>query len=296
MDDWDSLRFVLAAGREQSLSAAARLLGVNHATVSRQIARYEGKLGQPLFLRLPDGLAVTETGRAVMAHAARVEEEVLSLDLALKAAQHHAEHLIITAPPLLVDHHFAQDIETFRARHPNVTLEILGENRVLNLHRREADVALRISHDPAESLWGRVIARQQSGWFASAAFRKTYAKVLSGEDHGVLPFISFKTWTWASPQDLITRYPEARAVLECDDLQAALSFMRSGMAVSRTPWFIGHADAQLEHVPELPLRNYAPIWVLTHPDLRENALVRSFMTFIAGRFSARDECYSGPAS
>jgi len=293
MRDWDMLRYVLAISREGGLSGAARALDVTHATVSRQLARAEAELGVALFTRLATGLEPTEAWREVAARAGAIEAEMLALDLSL-AATEQTERLRVTIPPLMVDEFFASDIKVFRQECPQVRLEIRGDNRLLNLHRREADVAIRISHDPAESLWGRIVARQRNGWFAAPGFRAEHAAVLERGEAGALPYIGFSGWPQPVPKDLLMRFPGAEPVLECDDLMVGLSFMRAGIGMSRAPWLIGNGDPGLEHVPQLPLREYAPIWLLTHPELRRNALVRRFMSFMADRYAGRAEAYLGP--
>lgn len=293
MRDWDMLRYVLAIAREGGINGAARSLDVTHATVSRQLARAEAACGVALFERLPTGVQPTDAGREVAARAAAVEAEILALDIAL-AAQEKSETLRVTVPPLMADGLFAADIAEFRRHNPGVLLEIRGDNRVLNLHRREADVALRIAHAPAEDLWGRIVARQRTGWFASPEFRRAHAGVLERGGRGALPFIGLTAWPLPVPKDLAERFPGAERVLDCDDLMAALAFMRGGLGIGRAPWVAGSVIARLDHVAQLPLRDYAPIWILTHPDLRRNPLVRRFMAFMAERFAARPEAYMGP--
>jgi len=288
------LRYVLAIYREGGISGAARVLDVTHATVSRQLARAEAALGAALFIRLATGVEPTQAGREVAARAEAIEAEMLALDLAL-AAREQTERLRVTIPPLMVDRFFAEDIALFRKENPQVFIEVRGDNRLLDLHRREADVALRIAHEPTESLWGRIIARQRNGWFASPVFCEEHRAVLNGEVAGPLPVITFSRWPSPVPKDLLTQVPLAEPVIECDDMAAALPLMRAGLGMSRAPWVIGNADPGLVHLPQLPLRNYAPIWVLTHPDLRRNALVRKFMGFVAGRYEARATEYLGEA-
>jgi DNA-binding transcriptional LysR family regulator len=295
MQDWDSLRIVLAVARHGGLNGAARCLGVTHATVSRQLARAEEQAGLRLFDRLPTGLVPTAPGRTAIAHAEEVEARVHALDFALEAERGQGPGtLAITVPPLVANADFAADIAVFRARHPGIVLSLLGDNRVLNLHRREADVALRVSHSPAESLWGRVIARQRAGWFASRDYIEAHQAVLSGEDRQrPLPYGAFTAWTAPRPAALEARFPGAVPVIESDDMITALNLARAGQVMVRAPCLIGAGDAVLIRVPGLALIDYAPIWAVTHPDLRRVPRVAEFIRFIAARFAARAETYFG---
>src|SRR6476660_6490118 len=77
--DWNDLRYFLAAGREKTLSGAARLLGVKHSTIGRRISALERSLGAPLFVRQPDGLLLTPLGQSVLSRVEDVERNVAGL-------------------------------------------------------------------------------------------------------------------------------------------------------------------------------------------------------------------------
>ncbi len=285
MNDWDTLRYVLAIRRQGGLSAAARALGVNHATVSRQLDRAEAELGQKLFQRLASGLVATETGAQVADHAERVEAEMLALDLHLAAGDSEAGEIAVTVPPLLVTDELAADFRDFKRQNPEIALKVLGDNRVLNLHRREADVAIRVSEAPAESLWGRKVAEQHSGVYYGTGFAEP-AK------DAPLPVIAFTAWQGELPSEITARYGKVETIATCDDMVAALALVRSGLGVTRMPCFLGDGLG-FRRLEGQALQPYPPIWLLTHPDLRKTPRIRRLMAFLADRFAARAGLYSG---
>ncbi|WP_213548471.1 LysR family transcriptional regulator [Vannielia litorea] len=289
MMEWNDLRLVLELARAGSLSGAARVLGVNHGTVSRQLARLEARSGRRFFERLPDGVRPTVEGAAVATRAEAMEAEALALDLELAARAEDGGVLRVTVPPLVADRAFAEDIALWRAEHPRVELHILGDNRILDLHRREADVALRVSHAPADSLWGRKITEQRAGIYASPEFINRYRAALAGE--GALPVVGFSAWPQPVAQSIRERFPNAALAVLCDDMMAADSLVRQGVGLTRMPCFM-EADG-LVRVPGTPLYPYMPIWALTHPDLRAAPLVSGFLRLIARRFSDRASHYLG---
>jgi len=69
MEQWDDMRFFLAIARERSLSAAARALRVDHATVGRRLISLERRLSAKLFNRTPEGFAITSAGQAILNNA-----------------------------------------------------------------------------------------------------------------------------------------------------------------------------------------------------------------------------------
>ncbi|QDC10184.1 LysR family transcriptional regulator [Oceanicola sp. D3] len=289
MLEWNDLRLVLELARAGSLSGAARVLGVNHGTVSRQLARLEARAGRRFFERLPDGVQPTPEGAATAARAEVMEAEAIALDLELAARAEKGGVLRVTVPPLVADARFAEDIALWRAENPLVELHILGDNRILDLHRREADVAIRVSHAPAESLWGRKIADQRAGLYASPGFITGYRAALTGE--GPLPVVGFTAWKEPVARSIRARFPNAVLATLCDDMMAAVSLVKQGIGLTRMPCFM--EGEGLVRVPGTPLEPYMPIWALTHPELRHAPLVAGFLRYIARRFSDRAAHYAG---
>lgn len=296
MTDWDSLRYILAVSREGGLSGAARVLGVNHATVSRQLAKAEDVAGVRFFTRLASGLQPTEAGQVAIAHAEEVEARMVALNMALASRDENEEgELKITLPPLLSTDHFAEDLQEFKRLHPGIDISILGATEVLNLHRREADVAIRVTRNPEESLWGRLMTSQRAGWFATPDFVEEYADVLSGKDVETrLPYISFSYGPQVCPSTSVAALPSCRVAMSTDDMVSALALGRQGVGMVRCSHFLGATDPALIRIPNVELTDHVPIWVLTHPDLRHVPRVTEFMRFIAGRFTARRALYVGP--
>ncbi|MBR9653411.1 LysR family transcriptional regulator [Thalassovita aquimarina] len=293
MQDWDTLRYVLAIVREGGLSGAARALGVNHATVSRQLDKAEAAAGTQLFTRLATGLVPTGAGQEAAQRAAAMEAEVLALDLALAARDERATgKLTVTVPPLITASGFAEDVAAYRKTYPGVDLRILGDNQILDLHRREADIAIRVSSDPAESLWGRAVTQQRAGWFATSGFIERHAAALRGDGTAV-PVISFTGWADPVPKGLLQNLPGSVVALTTDDMVSAVALAETGAAMVRMPHFLGARHAMLGRVPGLPLVDYLPIWILTHPDLRRVPRVAEFMRIAGEGFAARRPLYLG---
>lgn len=142
---WDDVLVFLAVARSGSLSGAASALSIGVATVSRRIERLEANLGHPLFLRHHTGYRVTEDGAALIERAEEMEaaarafgsglsaEPEVSGIVRLATAENLATTLILPALPRL------------RRAHPRLTLEIATDIATVNLHRRDADIALRMT-------------------------------------------------------------------------------------------------------------------------------------------------------
>ncbi|MEM7177827.1 MAG: LysR family transcriptional regulator [Pseudomonadota bacterium] len=291
MQDWDIFRYILAIRRHGGLSGAARALDVTHATVSRKLARAEAQLATKLFHRLPGGLTPTPAGEAAIARAEAAEAEFIALDLSLAGAE--AGPLTITVPPLLMRGHLARDLHSFVADNPGVDLAILSDNRIYDLHRREADIAIRVSRQPAESLWGRKVADQRAGYFATQAFIDAHRPALEGGG-GPVPVVRFTAWTTPVPPELSQCLPGAYSAAVSDDMPSAIELVKAGFGLTRIPLFAARAEPALCRIETLPLPAYSPIWMLTHPDLRHAPLVRQAMQFLAQRFQQAAATYREP--
>jgi DNA-binding transcriptional LysR family regulator len=293
MKDWDGLRFVLAIARSGGLSGAARDLGVTHATVSRQLDKIEAAMGARLFSRRPSGLLPTEAGRDVIAHAAQMERAVLAMDLALAArTQAGSGRLVVTAPPLIVASGLADDLKSFAAQNPGIEITLRASDSTLNLHKREADVSIRVSRDPEPSLWGRVLVPQRAAWCATQGFLDRHREGLAAAGQGV-PILSFDSWPHPVPVTLSPVLPLAHVAMTVDDMISAVALAQTGVAMLRMPVFLTALHRDLRPVPGLAPVDYMPIWCLTHPDLRQVPHVRALMRHLADSFAARRGIYAG---
>ena len=165
--DWDTFRLVLAIDRFGGISGAAKSLGVTHATISRRLARAENEAGMQFFDRLPAGLRLTKVGAAILKQAQTMEPGLDQLERALVSTETGlAGPLRVTLPPLLLTGNLAGSIARFAEAHPEIELHFVGDNQLLNLHQREADVAIRVTHKPPETLWGRKLTEQSAAFYA----------------------------------------------------------------------------------------------------------------------------------
>lgn len=294
ISDWDTLRLVLAIDRHGGVAGAARFMGVTHATVSRRLARAESIAGLTFFERLPPGLRLTEAGKAVLAHADRIEPEVNALERHLFSRETGLSGpLRVTIPPLMMTHAVSLDIAQFAKDHPAVQLEFVGDNNLLNLHRREADVAIRVTHKPPETLWGRKIADQHSGFYAQRRWLASNP-LGQGDLSGDFPLISFTSWKVPVPKLLDRLCPNIRVVARCDDMVTAMQMVRTGFGITRMPRVLGDALEGVTRVTALPWEPYFPIWLLTHPDLRKAPRVEAFRRYITAGFAKRRDHYRAP--
>lgn len=145
MLSWDDLQTFLAIARHGSLSAAARVLGVQQTTMGRRLAALEARAGARLLDKTPSGFVLTATGEAILGNVERIENEVLSVERRITGKDIRLEGTVrVTSVELFVVDLLMPAFATFRQTHPGITLELVENARNLSLTRREADIALRL--------------------------------------------------------------------------------------------------------------------------------------------------------
>lgn len=297
MDNWDDAKLVLEIDRNSGLSGAARAMSVNHSTVSRRLAMAEQKLGVRLFDRLPQGLVITDAGRKVSETAIRIENEmhvlgrnIIANDKALKGT------LKVTAAQLIIQVQLAEIVHKFMELHPAIEVTLSAVNDVVNLHQREADVAIRISKILEPSLFGSMATKQNRGFYVSKKFLEQNPVLLSKTPvEESMPFITFQWWGNSIPTALKERFLNPKFTMQMDDMISVHTATKAGIGISRMPCFLGDSDPDLMRLPYVELTPYTDIWVLTHPDLKNVERIRQFMKFATAEIKKKSSLYLGHA-
>jgi len=153
---WDDLRFVLAIERSGSLSGAGRSLSLSHATVFRRLEALESHLGVRLFERGRNGYSPTPAGEQLSQTAVRIEAEVAAAERLVVGQDLKPQGTVrVTATDTLCFGVLLPICRAFQERFPEIRLEIAIFDELSSLSKREADVALRTTLKPKETLHGR---------------------------------------------------------------------------------------------------------------------------------------------
>ncbi len=281
--NWDDLRIFLAVAREGSLSAAARVLGINQSTVSRRVTAFERRLGVRLFDRLPSGYAVTPAGTQMIAAAERIDEEVygigrrvLGQDLRLTGT------LRVTSTDVSVNRFLMPHFAAFAQAHPDIELHIVTTYAHLNLARREADVAVRVTKAPPGTLIGRRLATMALGVYASRAFFERHEGRL---DVAALPWVGWDNEE-INRMYITDHFPQARIHHRVNDMLVMISAVKAGLGIATFPCCHVDIDPEMRRVvPGAITDGVLDMWLLTHPDVNRSARVRAFMDFMAEAIS-----------
>ncbi len=294
--DWDDLKIALAIGRAGSLSGAARRLGVNHATVFRRLKAMEEKIGVRLFEKLPDGYAPTPAGEEAIAVAGGFEEGVTALERRIVGRDLAPSGTVrlTTVSELLIDI-LPPMIASFHRRHPGIRLDVIADPGQANLSRRDADVAIRFTSTPPETLVGRRIALAKAAVYASTRYL---------EERG--PIGALADERWIGFDDSLAHLGSARwldallagrqPVAGSNVMLGVRQLVAAGLGLGILPCLEGDTVPGLVRVKEPEPDWHTEVWLLTHPDLRQTARVRAVMdhfgeelTKLRPRFEGRRE-------
>lgn len=278
--NWDDLRTVMCLVRGGSLAAAAQELGINYTTVARRVARAETQSGVKLFERLADGYEPTDAGRLMATRAAEMEQAEQRLAREFRGRDETLSGpLVVTAPQLLIAHSIAPAIKAFGDAHPDVDLNVKATNEVLDLSRRDADLALRISNNPGDTLKGRRLTVQSQGVFASP----DWAKRIDQGDSDQIDWIVYDQ-LGAVPRVVDKTLPNSVVRYRFDDMVAMAGAAQAGLGLVRMPVFLGRSLAGLVQIPQIPTQPYFDIWAVAHADVWPSAKVAAFRAVIADWF------------
>jgi len=278
--EWSDVRIFLAVVRSGSFGEAARTLGVSHPTVGRRIKALEGEAEQALFRRTRDGLVLTDAGDAVLTLAESMEDSALAMERRLAGNHERLEGILrISAAEWFAGYVLAPVLAELTHRHPAVVPEVIASYRLLNLSRREADVAFRIVPFTESDIVQRRLMRISYGLYGTAET----ASALQ-DDPSSVGLILMNTAQSHFPDVawLLDNFPQSRRVFTSTSRAVQAQMCLRGMGVAVLPGPLGDATAGLQRIemPDQPPGR--DVWVGYHQDLRHMDRLRAMLEIADG--------------
>jgi DNA-binding transcriptional LysR family regulator len=295
--DWDDLRFVLEVCRSGSALAAAGKLGVNQSTVMRRIAQTEALLGVELFERKQSGYVATPNGLCAADTAERIEREVRDLRSAMAAVQRVLAGTVrFTSSELLANFIIASCLRSFRKFNPGVRVELIADDRRLDLARGEADIALRAGSRPDGA---GIVMRRMPGaaWavYCSRAYAEEHGTPRSrGEIRGHETIgMEGPMAQIPGPRWLSEAVPGAQIRFRSNSLVNLVSNLRAGLGVATLPCIVGDSEADLVRCFPPPPELEAELWLIVREDLKSAPHIRAFADYLAAYLHSIREQLAG---
>ncbi len=278
--DWQDVRIFLALARHGSLSAAARALNVNHATISRRLQSLEATLGETLAERRPDGYALTPAGVQALAAASDMEAAVQTLgrgggDDAPKGV------VRVNAPPALSLAFVTRHLAELPRLHPGLDVDLATDLRSISLERHEADIAVRVGRPEDGDFIAKPMGEIAYGFYGTAA---ACERVAGGEAPVLVGFDEANSFmpdaSWIGQH-----YPQARIAFRSNNHVAQATAARTGVGLAMLPHYIGRQEPALRWCATLPARPPREVWLLLRRQDRRDLTIRTVVEHLTRAFA-----------
>lgn len=282
--DWNHLRAFLATAETQSLSAAARKLGLTQPTLSRQISALEDSLSLMLFERVGRGLAITEAGRQLRAHASDMGLAAQRFSMTANGQQSDLTGWVrISASDILSAHVMPDIVAQIRQLAPQLRVDLVATNDISDLMRREADIAVRHVRPEQPDLVARLLKNGSGYFYGSKAFLDRVGRPKSKQDLGKMDWVAF------GDADEMIRYLSALDIhLTAENCKVtsknglvAWEMAKAGFGLCPMDATVGDATLGMERVLPQEDEITFPLWLVAHREVHTNPKIRLVYDLLA---------------
>ena len=287
--DWSLLQSFLAVAETGSLSAAARALGLSQPTLGRKVREVEAALGAELFHRHAKGLALTETGQAMLGPAQAMRDAAGRISLVAAGEDRGLSGPVRITASVVVSHFLLPEMLTrFRREEPGIEIDLVASDSSENLLFRAADIAVRMYRPGQLDMVTRHVADMPMGIYAAKSYLDGAGRPATQDALLALDWVGFDRNEmilrgmaeagWSVTRDFFK--------LRTDDQAAYWQLVRAGGGVGIMQRAIGDPDPRLERLmPELPLPSL-PVWLTAHEEVRRVPRVARVWEALVTAFSA----------
>ncbi|SFR54122.1 transcriptional regulator, LysR family [Marinobacter daqiaonensis] len=285
---WDDLRVFLAVAREGSITGGARRLNVQHSTVSRRLMMLEKSLGTRLLERKSSGYELTDAGAELQRSVSRIEMELIAFEGAMGNQESQlAGDLHVSAINNMASSVLMPLFARFSKTYPDIKLHVQVSNKYVSLADRQADVAIRLTNTPLDTLIGARLTTVASAVYGS----KTYLAGLTGTTTpprwlGVDCCDFHHAWTDKA-------CPTHDHCFFVDDTLLTVAALEQGLGLAYLPCFMGDCNPLLARFSAPEPEHDLGLWLLYHPDLRESRRVRVFRDHMKLEVAAQTALFLG---
>ncbi len=283
--DWNQVRGFLATVEEGSLSAAARALGLTQPTLGRQVAGLEEALGVTLFERVGKGLVLTQAGLELVDHVKDMGEAASRISLIATGQSQSIEGQVrISAGDGYATYVLPDVLARLQQVAPAIEVEIIASNRLSDLRRREADIALRHVRPTEPDLIARLIRKSEAHLYAAPDYLRRFGTPRSLTDLGSHVFIAPDSNT----EQMIEYLHRHGLQIErrhfrffCENTVVTWEMVRRGLGIGVMGADIAERTPGMQKVlPDFkPIP--VPVWLTTHRELHTSKRIRLVFDLLA---------------
>jgi DNA-binding transcriptional LysR family regulator len=283
---WELYRSFLSVLIEGSLSSAARALGVAQPTVGRHVAALEKSLGVALFTRSQIGLMPTEAALSLRSYAETMQSTAAALERAAASQGTGVRGTVrVTASDVIGVEVLPPIIASLRDEHPDLVLELVLTDRMQDLLRREADIAVRMARPRQELLVARRVGQIELGLHAHQRYLSRYGTpntIADLANHALIGFDQTTAFIRSAGKGLSGWRREAFA-MRTDNNLAQLALIRCGAGIGVCQAAIARRDDSIIRLFPRHFSLQMETWITMHEDLRNSPRCRvAFDALIKG--------------
>ncbi len=286
--DWTYIRSFLAVAESGSLSAAARRIGQSQPTLGRHVRMAEEQIGTKLFIRVHDGLELTDAGRLLLEPARQMAQAHARFATVAAGRDTGLQGTVRITASVVVSHYLLPEILSgLRREEPDIEIELVPTDASENLLFREADLAIRMYRPTQLDVVTRKITDLAMQLYGASELLARMEEPQNLDDLSDFPFVGFDR------SDLIIRSMREMGIdvdrhffgIRCDDQAAYWQLIRSGCGLGAMQAAIGDRDPAVKRLcvqPELPS---LPMWLAAHEAMHKTPRVKRVWDFLAQELS-----------
>jgi len=288
--DWNGLKVFLTIAQSGSLTAAARKLKISQPTLSRKLVLLEESLDSQLFQRLPRGLVLTEAGESIMTTARQMEQQALDVEKKLTGQNLRLEgNVRLTATEYIGNFWIPEELRGFRDLYPGISVNLQVNMQIINLIRREADIAVRLGRPDQPDLIAKKLGAFHSYLTAGKGYLKKYGRPENLEDLKDHYAIGFSP---DMPQNIYVQkffahFHKENILFTSNSLNTIYEAINQGLGIGLMPDIAAEKYPDTEFLLKGDHQLELDVWLVTHADIQHNARIRALFDYLAISLSRR---------
>ena len=276
--DWSNLEYFLAVAETGSLSNAAKILKVNHSTVARRIEKLEKELNTKLFKRNQRGYVLTEQGVSLREDTRLIATRVDDIHRSFKSKEMDMVGDLNIAKTGGGSQIFAKLANQFHMLYPDVTINVMNIANITAFKKSDADVLLTVTRNLPENYVGKKFVTDLYIWGSKEYIKKNKSKKLEDLDWLVLVDDSQNMNPEKGLRALVS---DPKIVMRSNSISELQDYVEAGMGVSMFNRISISDRSNLERFKPEIYKFEWELWLLYHPDLRDNHKIKTFIEFFS---------------
>jgi DNA-binding transcriptional LysR family regulator len=285
-ENWDDLRYILAVGQAGSLNAAARALGVNHATVLRRVRAFEERWQRQIFQKSQSGYVLDPNIKDILDVIQDMEDSAAKTQRILASKATEISGLVrLTSKDSLSQIVLPEIIADLQMQHHGIQIELHATNQHMNMFLPDADLAIRPALNAPDDLRARAGGSMVFEIFATQEFWDENESK------------SFAEMNWLGVSAPLSKSPvgvwmeealPAKAIMfRADSFLVLREMAAMGHGACFLPRFVAQHGSGLVVSPKMDMTLKTNLWIVGHEDMERNPHIKTCARFLAKALNAR---------